>query len=205
MKKTFMVNTNLNSNYLWNIVRRRKYWLVGLVCLNLALTYLVLRSPLFPTFYESSAVLYIEQSDTNIYINPQIFFDTPDLKTYVVVKHGSLYPSKLEQLTTLTFENYNRRIHGVVQRNGNVLITVHDESPQRAYDIVCTIVDVISEKVKIFSMDLKVISNPQIASFPIPQNYFKSMLLVAVLTLLFSMVWFFLYDTFCKKSDCKNK
>lgn len=205
MKKEFMVNTNLNSNYLWNIVRRRKYWLVGLVCLNLALTYLVLRSPLFPTFYESSAVLYIAQSDTNIYINPQIFFDTPDLKTYVVMKHGLLIPSKREQFTTLTLKNFDRRIHFVLQRNGNVLITVHDESPQRAYDITCTIVDIISDKVHKFSKDLKIISEPQIASIPIARNYCKFIILVTVLTLLFSVVWFFLYDTFCAKSDCKNK
>ena len=99
----FMSNINLDNHYFWKILCRRKYWLAGWVCFNIALTCLILRTPLFPKFYESSVVLYIERSN----INPQIFFDTPDLKTYVVMKHGLLIPSKREQFTTLTL-NFDR-------------------------------------------------------------------------------------------------
>ena len=128
--------------FLLNILWKNKFFLLTVTVVCTVGAWFISRSSLFQPRYECTAYVCAENSTPM----PQMLFNTEDVRFELILKYGTIEPRMLDHFTMLTSYNFNSRVQCHEQRGGNTLISASDENPQKAFQMVETIIEVIQQK-----------------------------------------------------------
>ena len=186
--------------FLLNILWKNKFFLLTVTVVCTVGAWFISRSSLFQPRYECTAYVCAENSTPM----PQMLFNTEDVRFELILKYGTIEPRLLDHFTKLTSYNFNSRVQCHEQRGGNTLISASDENPQKASQMVETIIEVIQQKGIRFGQDIKVITPPKVASQPVRLNSAKTTFFVGVISFVFCAISIILIDFLLQYSRKKR-
>ena len=186
--------------FLLNILWKNKFFLLTVTVVCTVGAWFISRSSLFQPRYECTAYVCAENSTPM----PQMLFNTEDVRFELILKYGTIEPRLLDHFTMLTSYNFNSRVQCHEQRGGNTLISASDENPQKAFQMVETIIEVIQQKGLRFGQDIKVITPPKVATQPVRLNSAKTTFFVGVLSFVFCAISIILIDFLLQYSRKKR-
>ena len=186
--------------FLLNILWKNKFFLLTVTVVCTVGAWFISRSSLFQPRYECTAYVCAENSTPM----PQMLFNTEDVRFELILKYGTIEPRLLDHFTKLTSYNFNSRVQCHEQRGGNTLISASDENPQKASQMVETIIEVIQQKGLRFGQDIKVITPPKVATQPVRLNSAKTTFFVGVISFVFCAISIILIDFLLQYSRKKR-
>ena len=186
--------------FLLNILWKNKFFLLTVTVVCTVGAWFISRSSLFQPRYECTAYVCAENSTPM----PQMLFNTEDVRFELILKYGTIEPRLLDHFTKLTSYNFNSRVQCHEQRGGNTLISASDENPQKAFQMVETIIEVIQQKGLRFGQDIKVITPPKVATQPVRLNSAKTTFFVGVISFVFCAISIILIDFLLQYSRKKR-